>query len=126
MTNIIPRTPQPSMQLSPFAMLAAVLFNLNKTTTIKVKPDDSQEEVDVQARIVGIQVDGDDAAICVMPLESVIHFMQFPYDVKVKVDNGHVLISFEKQSDAPTILTQDGNKIALESDKIDKLLERMR
>lgn len=121
--NIPPQQTTP--QISPFAILAGILFNINKAEKITVQPDDSSEPVEIMTRCVGLESDGD-ALVCILPVEKVMHFAENVYDCNVKIDAGHMLVCFEKRQNTPTIYTADGAPVRRESTKIAELIERFK
>lgn len=107
------------------AILAAILFNINKTETIKVQPDDASPPVDMLTQCVGIEQEGD-ALVCVIPMEKVAKFACIPYKVSTKVDNGHLLICFEKvEPNTVNLLTSTGSPINVESAAIHNLIRKL-
>lgn len=113
------------VEINPLALLAAVLFNAGKTEKIKVKPDDGGEEIEVDSACIGIEEEGD-ALVCILTVDKLMHFMQTAYDFKFRINNGMAILSFEKQEAAPTLLNANGQKIATESEVVQKLMERLR
>lgn len=121
----IPR--QPSVEINPYAVLAAVLFNINKTELVKVKPDDASPEVEMEVRSVGVETE-DDACICVIPIEKILHYMQHPHSFRLRVEDGHAILSFEKQSEIKQALfAANGQKLISQEDSpaIKRLREKL-
>lgn len=115
------------VQITPYAILAAILFNLDKTEQAKVKADDSGEDVTIDAPVVSVECEGD-ALVCAIPTDKVAHFAETVYDCKIMSKSGHMLISFERRKDGGGIalVAANGKPIAPQnSAAINKLLERM-
>lgn len=113
------------IEITPYAILAAVLFNVNKTEKIKVKPDDGDEEVDVEVRSIGLETEKD-ALVCIMPMEKLMHYATVPYDYKVRVRDGHAIVSFEKRNEVKAhIYGTNGKVLQSESPAVKRLLDRM-
>lgn len=106
------------------AILAAILFNINEHEVIKVKPDDASPEVDMVTSCVGIEKDGE-ALVCVIPVEKVAKFACLPYKVSTKIDNGHLLICFEKMEQTSGIVTSTGQPVNVESAVIHNLIRKL-
>lgn len=116
---------QQQMNINPLSILAAILFNYNKSEIIKIKPDDASPEVEVEALCLSIEQEGE-AIVCAIAADKVLKYNMTPYDFKMRGDKGYFVISFEKQTPAPVLLTATGQKMQSESDVVQKLIERMR
>ena len=117
---------QQQVQITPVAILAAILFNLNKTETIKVPVDDSVEEVEVQAPCVGIE-QTDEAIVCIIPMDKIIHFAINSYDFQFRVEQGIAVVSFEKHVfTGADLYAANGSKVAKQSEVIKELLEKLK
>lgn len=112
-------------QINPYVVLAAILFNLNKTKKVMIKPDDASPEIEVELGCVGVQTEEDIATVCVFPMEEFIKFQSIPYDFSMRVDNGHVIISFEKHYKKTALFTANGEAIATKSPVIERLLTKL-
>ena len=106
------------------AILAAILFNINKTELVKVKPDDASPEVEILSQCVGIEQE-EDALVCVIPMEKIAKFACIPYRFQFKVDEGHAIISFEKLDNTSSLVNPAGQQIATESAAIHNLIKRL-
>ena len=113
------------IQITPYAILAAILFNLDKTETVKVKPDDQQDEIEVLSDCVGLVVQ-DEALVCMIRMDKIMHFATSTYNFQFKVEDGHAIISFDKASPAPTLVAANGQAIIHESPLIKELTERLK
>lgn len=114
------------VNISPFAILAAILFNINESEDMTVTPDDSTESQQMAVEIVSIAKEKD-AVVCVLPLSKIIKYAQTPYTFQLRSENGQAIISFEKQ-DSPvvtTLVAPDGQPIGNKSDTVVKLLEKL-
>lgn len=87
---------QQKVEISPYAILAAALFNLDRTRMVKVKADDTGEESEIEVNRVGIEKEGN-ALIMAMHLGDVLHFAHTPYDVKTIINGEHIVMTFEKR-----------------------------
>lgn len=116
---------QQQIQITPYAILAAILFNLDKTETVKVKADDQAEDIEVLSNCVGLAVQ-DDALVCMLRMDKIMHFATSTYNFQFKIEDGHAVISFEKATPAPTLLAANGAPIAQESPLIKELTERLK
>lgn len=113
------------IEITPYAILAAVLFNINKTEKAKVKPDDSEDEIEIDVRTVGVETEKD-ASVCIMPMEKIMHYATIPYDYKVRVQDGHLIVSFERRNEIKAhIYGANGKQVSTESPAIKRLLDRM-
>lgn len=113
-----------SIPISHLALLATVLFNVNKTQEIELPMDDSKEVKKVQARIMGLVSEGE-AVVAVIPMAKILKYAANPYTFKMRVELEHAIISFEKQENHTTILNANGAQVSTESETIQKLLERI-
>ena len=113
------------IQISPYAVLAAVLFNVGKTEVLRIKPDDSTQEFDVTADIISIEREGD-AAVCLIPMERIIQFASQVYDCKMSVDGAVMLVTFEKRAQTSGLVTATGQEIVPQSSKIQELIGRLK
>lgn len=106
------------------ALLAAILFNINKAELVKIKPDDASPEVEVLSQCVGIEQE-EDALVCVIPLEKVAKYATIPYTFQVKPDSGHLVIMIEKARPLSGLVTSTGQKIGTESAVIHNLIRKL-
>lgn len=117
---------QGGVNISPFAILAAILFHVNESEEMTVVPDDSTESQQMSVEVVSIAKEKD-AVVCVIPLKKIIKYAQIPYNFQLRSENGQAIISFEKQ-DSPavtTLVAPNGQPIANKSDTVLKLLEKL-
>jgi hypothetical protein len=114
------------VQIRTEALLAAILFNVDKTEEVEIRQDDSAESRKVACHIVGIETEGD-ACVCVVPLEKVLHFAQTTYDFRVRIDNkaGMAVIELERRKDGGGILTATGKPVVTQSPAIRRCMERL-
>jgi hypothetical protein len=117
---------QGQVQITPYAILAAVLFNINKPEEVEIPADDGGEPIKVMAESIAIESEGD-ALVCVIPIEKVLHFAQTVYDCKVRIDNanGAMFVTFEQKKDGGGLVAANGQPIATQSFAINKLMERL-
>lgn len=112
-------------QINPFAILAAVIFNLDKSERVKIKADDSAEEIEIDLKIVGAAQEEDAALVCI-PIEKVAQFQKTPHDVTMHLENGHLIVMFKKAGFASALLNMDGKKIAPQNDQtMNRLMEKL-
>lgn len=123
-----------NVNISPLAMLAAVLFHADTFEKIKVKADDSGEVQDIEVPTVQIQKE-DEGVACVIPLKRILHFALHTYNMNFRVirpegelteDNSAAVITFEKATVAARILNANGKAIATESKILNKTMERFK
>lgn len=108
--------PPKTVEINPYAVLAAILFNINKTENVQVQADDSSEPIEMEVRSVGVEAEGD-ACVCIIPIEKVLHYMQVPHSFRLKIEDGHAIISFEKQSEIKQALyAANGQKLISQED----------
>jgi len=124
-----------NMKITPAAMLAAVLFNADKSRKVRVQAADSAEQIDTEEPIVKIQ-HIDDAVVCSLPMERVLHFALQPYSLQFQVVRGVsadgtttteeiAIMTFEKQPEA-SILTAGGKPAIPSSSVMQKALEGLK
>lgn len=114
------------IEINPMAILAAVLFNLGKTETVKVKPDDSPIEMQTVRQVVGIESQ-DDSLVCKLAMDKIMYYMvENPTEIKVKIHEGYLTLMFEKATPAARILNTNGQVIGGESEVLKQLEERLR
>ena len=89
------------------AILAAILFNINKSEKIKVKPDDAADEIELETTPVAIAREGD-SVVCVFPMERVVKYATQPHDIKIMFQDGHVIVAVEPHVNRPTLYTANG------------------
>lgn len=123
-------TNQPNF--SPFAILAGILFNLDKNIRTKVKPDDAAEEVDVDLPVVNIE-ERDGALVCVLPLGAVSHFSENPYDTRIMIEQdpinpskGRVIIAFAPKTETSNLFSVNGHKFTSGNSALDQLMAKLR
>ena len=116
---------QEQLNITPYAILAAVLFYSGKTEVLKVKPDDTSQEVEVTANIISIESDND-ACVCMIPMDKVIKFAMQVFDCKVQIDGAVMLITFEKRAATSGLVTATGQQILPKSEKIQELISRLK
>ena len=68
----------------------------------------------------------EDALLCIMPIEKLIYFMQVNYNFKFRLDDGHAIFTFEKQSAVPTLVNANGEQLSGDSPAIQRLMERIK
>lgn len=95
------------MQLNPLAVLAAVLMNHGKTDKIKFKPDDSAEEVELEASMVGI-ANNDEGALCIIPFAKLAECQMNPYVVRFQADSSSLIIFVTKPGTQSGLLGASG------------------
>jgi hypothetical protein len=61
------------IKISPAALLATVLFHIDDMAKVKVKPDDSTEEIETEVPLVNVQKQGD-SLVCFVPMKLIEHF----------------------------------------------------
>lgn len=122
------------VNISPLAMLAAVLFHADTFEKIKVKPDDSTEVEEVEIPTIQIQKEEEGVA-CEMPLKRLIHFATTTYNMNFRVlrsgndltdENAAAIITFEKATTAAKILNLNGKAIATESKVLNKVMDKFK
>lgn len=116
--------PPPQQGIKVEAILAAILFNINKRELIKIKPDDTSPEVEMLTQCVGIEQE-EDALVCIIPIEKVAKFACIPYKVATKVESGHLILSFEKIEATSGIVTLTGQPVNVESAVIHNLIRKL-
>lgn len=113
------------VQLTPYAILAAILFNLNKQEPVSVVPDDgSADPVEVLSDVIGIEAEGD-AIVCVIPADKVMHFANHTYDCQVLGKDGHLFVTFERRKDGGGLLTADGKRAISAGAVVPRLMKRI-
>lgn len=112
-------------EISPYALLAAVLFGATETMTIPRKADDSDEIINEEVPVVNVDRE-EDALVCVMPLERVLHFATTVYDFRFAAQNGVATITIERRHEAPRLYKANGQKAVVMSPQIERILERMK
>lgn len=105
-------------------VLCGILFNLNKREKVKIKPDDASPEIEIEVTPVGV-LSEDDALVCVIPYEKVLKYSQVPYDIKIQAQDGHLILSIEKQHNKSSLFTAHGEKIVNDSPVIQRLLSKL-
>lgn len=113
-------------QVSPYALMAAILFHVGSTEKICAKDAETGEDIEAEVCPVGIEREKG-ALVCVVDVEKIIHFCTNHYDYKLRYENGHAVISFEKRSPERTVLLDASGKQADlgHSKTIQALLDRM-
>lgn len=105
------------MEINPFAILAAVLANLDQTRKAKIMPDDgTKEEIEIDAPVISL-AKNEDVILCRFPMEKLAEAQMYPYDVKISIENGAVTIYFQKASKSSGILDSQGQKVISENVK---------
>lgn len=114
-----------TLNISPWAILAAVLFHARSTVPVMVKPDDASPEVEIQASLIGIE-QTEDALVCMLPLELVTHFASQMYDAQFIVNGNTAILSFEKHIyTGADLYSANGTKVPKKSDVIQGLIEKL-
>lgn len=122
------------IEITPAAMLAAVLFNAHKKQTVTIKPDDSSPEVEADVPMVNIEV-GDGSVVCTLPFKQLVHFATTPYEMQMRIakpkDNTDdkralAVIVFEKNEVGSAILATNGKPIQRELSAMKAALERIK
>ncbi len=115
----------PQLQITPHAILAAVLFYGRKQETLKVVPDDSTQEVEVVTDCVNIESDGD-ALVALIGMDKILEFATQVYDFRAQIDGPVMLISFEKRAETSGLVSAGGQAIVPQSSKIQELIGRLK
>jgi hypothetical protein len=122
------QTPQArQIEINPLAVLSAILFNLDKTEHVKFKPDDSQDEVELDLKIVGTAIE-DGAALCVIPLEKVAYYQNENYAVRFQVEQGTLMIMIQKAPKVSALVDASGKYIPQQQDAqlMEKLVQKLK
>lgn len=116
---------QKQHDISPIALLAAVLFGATETMTIPRKVDDSDEIVEEEIPVLNVERE-ENALVCVLPLERVLHFATTIYDFRFAAANGVATITIERRAEHPRLYQPNGQRAVVMSPQIERILERMK
>ena len=125
---------QQGVNVSPLAIMAALVFHTGEEENAKIQPDDGAEAIKTRVPVIELlrDVNGEVGA-CVIPMRKIMTFIQNVYDVQfamIRRENGGVgddcmLVTFEKRSNTATILGPSGNGIIRSDSKRAELLKRL-
>lgn len=124
-----------NVNISPLAIMAALVFHTGEEETIKVQPDAAEEPIKTRVPVITLTRDfNGEIAGCIIPLKKIMKYVQNIYDVQYSVrqnkdnpapGNEAMLITFEKRSTTATILGPTGNGVIRSDSKREELLKRL-
>lgn len=123
-----------NIQISPLAILAAVLFNADSYEKVKTKADDSDVEIEVEVPTVQIEREPNGIACCI-PLNKILHYVKNNYEMQFKVvapegalDNNDsiAVIIFEKAAKHSVLLGANGQAVRSESPMFSRIMDRVK
>lgn len=122
------------IKISPAALLATVLFHIDDMPKVKLKPDDSTEEIETEVPLVNVQKQGD-SLVCFVPMKLIEHFATVPYHMNFQVmkpehdEKEEKLVGaiiFERQIAKPSLVGLDGKMITSQELSAEKVLEKIK
>lgn len=112
------------LNLNPLALIAALLFNLDQTRKLKIKPDNTAIPVEVEQPMIQL-AKKEGALLCKFPLEKLVHFQHFPHNVQIKIEDGDVILFIERIDNSSGLVNANGQKIISDAKTEKELLHTL-
>lgn len=121
-----------NLQISPVALLAAVLYHCTDTVKAMVKPDDSDTEIEIDVPLISVQKEAD-TVVCMIPMSKIMHFATHVYDMQFNVakpkddltdDNAMAVVAFSPHKGS-LLVNGAGSPISTGNNAIDALMKKI-
>lgn len=128
---------QMDVQITPYAILAAVLKYAGAVVPTRFKLNDTDEERIVDVPVVQIEQEAD-SFVCGIPLKCVFPFATSKWHVHVEIigsdkpiaaateDNRFLVVQFQKDANDVKLLSPNGQQIVTGNPAMDKLMARFK